>query len=235
MKTLSPLKSAPPKACFHLPTGGNETAYPPSIRTLHNTVRWIVLAQANMEPQKHPNTLAPFFTDYNGMSSFSSSEIARRSAPIPKVFNIDYEPPQEPNQSSDSMRAYFAKATIKLLTEAAENDVKYLPEGCYRSHAIWLTSSLPLGIESKMVSHPDEMDEAIASFERESGHEFTLMSRKSKLLSTFVRSSSVLISSKHGQVSFHTRLTRRMCCGLKGGSRIEGHALHQSTGDAMFC
>ena len=137
-------------------------------------------------PSANTKERTPSFTHNNGMSSVSPQEVARRSAAIPKVLKLEYEPPEEPNQPSDPMRASFAKPLIKLLTEAAQNSLEDLPKGYHRSHAMWLTSSLPLNIESKDVSDPDDMDETIASFRREREDEFTLMRRKSKLLSTFV-------------------------------------------------
>ena len=115
---------------------------------------------------------------YSSMLSSSPSEVARRSAAISKVLDHDYEPSQEPNQPSDAMRAIVAKAMIRLLTEEAKNGLAGPPEGYYRSHAIWLTSSLPLAIESKEVSHFDNMEAAIDAVKRESGDEFTLMRRK---------------------------------------------------------
>lgn len=115
---------------------------------------------------------------YSSISSNSPSEVARRSATISKVLNHDFEPSQEPNQPSDAMRAVVAKAIIRLLTEEAKNGLAGLPEGYHRSHAIWLTSSLPLAIESKEVSHPDNIEAAIDAVKREGGDEFTLMRRK---------------------------------------------------------
>lgn len=137
-------------------------------------------------PSANAKERAPSFTYNNGMSSISSQEVSKQSITISKVLKLEFEPPEEPNQPSDLMRAFFAKPLIKLLTEAAQNSLEDLPQGYQRSHAMWLTSSLPLGIESKEVSDPDDMEETIASFRRESGDEFTLTRRKSRLLSTFV-------------------------------------------------
>ena len=132
-------------------------------------------------PSANTKERTPSLHRNNGMSGVSPQEAA-----IPMVPKLEYEPPEEPNQPSDPMRAFSAKPLIKLLTEAAQNSLEGLPKGYYRLHAMWLTNSLPLNIESKEVSDPDDMDETIASFRRERGDEFTLTRRKSKLLSTFV-------------------------------------------------
>ena len=159
-------------------------------------------------------------TPYSGMSSNSPSEVARRLAAIPKVLNHDYEPSQEPNQPPDAMRAFFAKPMIKLLTEAAENGLAGSPEGYHRSHAVWLTRSLPLAIESKEVSDPHDMEAAIDAFKRECRDEIILMRRKCKRPYTLARRPCVLMSSKHQQASFRMRHTRRTYSGLSAGSRI---------------